>query len=287
MRFLIGMSLIICFMSGDCLADGDCPSRPATKQEQIVYAAMHAAVKSAIPPAPQDWLMKDLSDAKSGDFMPDCPGGHKDSPHRYSFQYQYKYNSALRNQAAAAAAANAVKGSPEQQARMAALNKKYDQLKVERNQSRKSRDRAEADRIGDEIKKVSAERDRLDEEIAQAYLAKVRSGQMAKEMSAGIPQHSEAQITFFVNADRAWVPKNAEIVDVAGTQYSYWRSDGETLVVLLGSWETTAPTFRAGLARGAVITKPQTVLIEIRAERQMAERLAREIKLNAIRAQLN
>jgi hypothetical protein len=169
---------------------------------------------------------------------------------------------------------------------MAALNKKHDELKMERNRSRKSLDRAEADRIRDEMKKVDAERDRLEEEITRAYLAKLQSGQMAKDMSAGIPERGEAQLTFFVNADRVWVPKDAVNVEVVGAQYSYWRSDGGSLVVLLGRWEPTAPTFRASLARGAVITRPQTVSIEIRAERQLAEKLGREIKLKSIAAQL-
>ena len=287
MPILILAGLILALMAPDCIADGDCPSRPATEQERMAYASMRAALANAVPKAPPDWLMRDQSDTKGGEFMPDCPGGAKESPHHYSFKYQYKYDSAVRDQAAAAAVTDAVKGSPEQQAMMAALDKKYDDLKVQRNHARKSRDPAAADKIRDEMKTVAAERNKLEEEITQAFVSKVQTGQMAKEMSVGIPERGEAQLTFFVNADRAWVPQTAVTVNVTGAQHSYWRSDEGSLVVLLGNWNPTSPTFRANLAKTSVITKPQTVSIEIRAGREMAEQLAREIKLEVIRAQLN
>ena len=170
---------------------------------------------------------------------------------------------------------------------MAALNQKHDDLEAERKLVRRSGDRAAADRIRDELKKVSAEQNKLNEEIIQAYSARVQSGEMAKEMAAGVPEQDGARLTFFVNADRAWVPQTAVPVDVAGAQRAFWRpSDGGSLVVLLGIWEPTSPTFRATLAKAAVISKPQTVLIEIRAGRQAAEKLARELKLNAILAEL-
>ena len=41
---------------------------PATFQELAAYAAMHNAVVAAVPSAPQDWLRKDESDAKNGEF---------------------------------------------------------------------------------------------------------------------------------------------------------------------------------------------------------------------------
>ena len=46
------------------------------------------------------------------------------------------------------------------------------------------------------------------------------------------------------------------------------------LVVHLGLWEPTTSTFRASLAWAAVITKPQTALIEIRGGRKLAEKPA-------------
>jgi hypothetical protein len=45
--------------------------------------------------------------------------------------------------------------------------------------------------------------------------------------------------------------------------------------------------FRATLAGSPVITKPRSVLVEIAAERHMAEKLAREMNLDILKAQLD
>ncbi len=55
-------------------------------------------------------------------------------------------------------------------------------------------------------------------------------------------------------------------------------------MILLGAWDTE--TFKSTLARRTVITKPQTVVVEIRAERQMAEKLGREMKLDILKTQM-
>ncbi len=88
MRYCVMGSLLLLLASGVCFADGDCPSRPATPQERAAYAAMHTAAVAAVPPAPRNWLRKDQSDPKSGELMPDCPGGAKDAPRQYRFQFK-------------------------------------------------------------------------------------------------------------------------------------------------------------------------------------------------------
>ena len=285
MRYLTMVSLVLLFPSAVCFADGDCPSRPATPQERAAYTVMHTAAVAALPPAPQNWLRNDESDPKSGESMPDCPGGAKDAPRRYLFQFQYKYDPAVREQGARAAMETALKGTPEQQARLAALDKKHDELIAARKEARRSGDRTAVNRIKDQLDAIRIEQDKVNEEIRNAYSERVKSGEMTKAMYAGVPARDKAKVTIYINKDREWIPQPVVSVSVAGAQHSYWRSnDGGSLVILLGAWDTG--TFRSTLARSAVITKPQTVVVEIRAERQMAEKLAREMKLDILKAQL-
>ena len=285
MRYGVMVSLLLLIASGVCFADGDCPSRPATAQERAAYAAVRTAAVAAVPPAPRNWLKKDQSDYKSGELMPDCPGGAKDAPRQYRFQFKYTYDRAVREQAAKAAMENAIKGTPEQQSRLAALDRKHEELIAARKQARRSGDQTGANRIKDQLKEVSAEQNKVNEEIRNAFEGRMKSGEMTKTMYAGVPERSEAEVTIHINKDREWIPKSAVSTNVAGAPHSYWRSnDGGSLVILLGTWDKG--TFRSTLARGTVITKPQTMVAEIRAERQMAEKLAGEMKLDLLKAQL-
>jgi len=285
MRHLAMIGLALSLGSGLCFADGDCPSRPATSQERAAYTAMHTAAVAAVPPAPQNWLRKDESETKSGEFMPDCPGGAKDSPRLYLFHFKYLYDPAVREQQARTAMESAIKGTPEQQSRLAALDKKHDELVEARKQARRSGDQTAVNRIKKQLNEVSAEREKVGEEISNAYLSRVKSGEMIKAMNTGIPDRDEAKLTLYVNKDKAWIAKPTVQLNVTGAQHSYWNSnDGGRLVILLGVWD--GGTFRANLARSPVITKPQTVVVEIAAERQMAEKLAREMKLDILKTQL-
>ncbi len=288
MRYLIIMSLMLLVQSAVCFADGDCPTRPATEPEKAMFLSMHTAASAAVPSAPSKWLLNELTDPKAGGSVPDCPGGQTGSPVHYAFRFQYRYDSTAQIQAANEAAANALKGTPEQQARMAAFDKKHDDLIEARNQARKNGDRTAVERIREEIKTLNIERGKLQESIGQEFVAKVTTGGTAGKKPAGVPERKEAELTFFVNADRAWVPDTAVPLKVAGAQHAFWRTnDGGSLVILLGPWKPTAPTFRAAIAGAAVVTKPQSVMIEIRADRDMAEKLAREMRLDFLQAQLN
>ena len=285
MHYLAIVNLVLSLASAVCFADGDCPSRPATSQERAAYSAMHNAAIAAVPLGPQNWLRKEESETRSGEFMPDCPGGAKDTPRHYLFQFKYKYDNAVREQAARAAMESVIIGTPEQQSRLAALDKKNDELVAARKQARRRGDQTVVNRIKDQLNEVSVQRDKVNEEIRNAYVARFKSGEITKAMNAGIPERDEANLTVYINKDREWVPQPPVPMSVAGAQRSYWRSnDGGSLVILLGAWNTG--TFRSTLARSTVITKPQTVVIEIRAERQMAEKLGREVKLNILKAQM-
>jgi hypothetical protein len=285
LRYLAMVILVLSLASRVCFADGDCPSRPATSQERAAYTAMYTAVVAAVPSAPQNWLRKDESETKSGEFMPDCPGGAKNVPRRYLFQFKYKYDPAVREQRARAAVETALKGTPDQQSRLAELDKKHDELIAARKEARRSGDHTAVNRIKDQLNAVRAEQEKINEEISNAYTARVKSGEMTQVMVAGVPARDEAQVTIYINQDREWVPKPVVPVSLAGAEHSYWRSnDGGSLVILLGAWDPG--TFRSTLARSSVITTAQTVVVEVRAERQMAEKLAREMKLDILKAQL-
>ena len=168
------ISLLLVAMPAVCFADGDCPDRPATAQERAVYAAAHAAANAAVPPQPQNWLLNDESNAKAGERVPECPGGVKDAPYRYRFPFRYKYDAAAVSQAGKTAAADALKGTAEQQSELAALDKEHDELVAARKQGRRSGDQAAVNRIKVRLDQIRAERNKVEEEINSAYLARVR-----------------------------------------------------------------------------------------------------------------
>lgn len=284
---LITALVVLTFSSTLCFADGDCPSRPATAQERSVYASTYAAAVAAAAPAPGDWVRKDGTKAGGGDAMPDCPGGAKGAPFHYQFRFLYEFNQAVLDQAASAAAQNAMKGTPEQQARIAELDAQHEKLVAERKEARRSGDRARVDRIREELRAVNDERNKVQDEITKAYVARVSSGEVAKATAAAVPARTSAETVIFVNTDRAWVPQGSESLSIAGAPYAYWRpNDSGSLVLLLGAWNPTSPIFRAVLRNAAVITTAQTMIVEIRAERQMAEMLARDMKLELLKAQM-
>jgi len=75
-------------------------------------------------------------------------------------------------------------------------------------------------------------------------------------------------------------------VSIPGAPIAYWfKSDtGGRLVMLLGPWDNQ--TFKMDLAATPVKTRPQGMVIEITGDRQMAENLARQIKIDLLKKQM-
>jgi hypothetical protein len=284
-RYILGIMLTF-LAATPVLADGDCPDRPATQQERAAIAAMYGAAKAALPPAPVDWLLKDETDGKLGTTVPACPGGKNDQPVHYRLRFRYAYSSEAAAREDKGVVESALKGTPAQQAKLAELGRKIDELEEQKKTARKSGDAGEKERVKKELKTAEKERDRITDEISEAYVQKAMSGQIAADMSRNKPASREAELIIKANERVAWVPATDQPVSIPGAPIAYWfKSDtGGRLVILLGPWD--ARKFRAELASTSPVTRAQTLVIEISGDRQMAESLAKQVKIELLKKQL-
>lgn len=289
MRYLTMASLLFWFIPPFCFADGDCPDRPATSQESAVYAAVHAAALAAIPAPPPNWLRQDESDLRRGEVIPACPGGSGNAPHRYRFSFRYKYDQIGRLMAERNSLASAAQGTAEQQSRLAALDREADELKAARKLARRGGDRSAVNRIEERLDQLRVERKKLEGDIADAFQDRLKSGGPSNGAPPEAqPRQPDAEVVVQINEDKVWAPRpTTEPLQIGGARHAYWRAnDRGTLVVLLGEWKWEKNLLQARPAAGPLPTQPRTVVVEIAAERQMAEQLAREIRLEQLQAQI-
>jgi len=282
MQVLI-LSVLMILSISSVFADGDCPERPANQQELAAFQAVYSAVKAAIPSAPKDWVLKDETDEHVGTTIPYCADGPKDSPKYYRFVFKYHYSDEASDRADQAAVGNALKGTPEQQARITELDGKIIQLNKRKKEARESGTAEEKNRIKEELKTVEKERSNLNKEITDAYVKRAMSGQLASDMDSNKPAGKEAQLIIKVNERRAWIPVRDAPETIPGAAHAYWCKEdrGGRLVILLGAWD--AQQFKAKLERATVVTKAQNMVIEITADREMARTLAGQIKIDLLK----
>lgn len=267
MHELIFAAMVFFLSTASAFADGDCPPRPATQQEQAAYSSAHAAAIAAVQPPPKDWLVTDKTDGLSI-----CERhGTNDGPIWYWFKFDYKYDETVKSKA--------------EQARITELEKKEDELVKARKQARRSGNNDELNRIEGDLKAVRGEIRKLKEDINNAYMQKMMSGELRDKMKVAGPANDHAEVIIKVNEDHAWIsPQNAPF-NVTGSGQGYWSmGENEHAVILLGEWEPK--TFKSKWAKATVITKPQTIIIEIYAEREIAEKIARDMKLDRLREQI-
>ena len=284
-RFMMSI-MLLALSASPVQADGDCPDRPAPQQERAAYQALSGAAKAAVPPAPADWVLTDETPGKPGTTVPDCPGGPHDRPMTYALRFTYAFSAEASQRMDQGAVGAALKGTPEQQAKMVELDRKIAGLEEQKQAARKSRDAAEKERVRQELKTARKERNKITDEITNAYVQQSMSGQLAAEMNKNKPVVREAQLVIKVNEQYAWIPAKDQPVSIPGVPISYWfKSDtGGRLVMLLGPWDNQ--TFKMNLAATPVKTRPQGMVIEITGDRQMAESLARQIRINLLKKQL-
>ena len=265
-----------------CQADGDCDHfRPATAAEQQAYAAMRAAVAKAAPAAPKDWQRSDQLDLQHGEAIPDCEGIDPTAALHYRFRFEYAWDKTIGSAQAQAAGNSMALGTGGQQAKRQELEMQMDAAREARKQARRAGNTAEYDRLDARLKALRQEQSALDEAVSQGLMAQMQSGAWAQKMNEGVPKQQEASVSVQVNADVAWVPDDAQPVQVAGAREAWWRpADMGSLVILVGPWD--AKTHRVAPAHGAPVTRPRTVVIEIKAERAMAESLATGMDVAAI-----
>ena len=286
MRKILLTVLLVMLCATPVFADGECPERPANSQEQAAFQAVYNSAKAAVPPAPRDWVRSDETEQGLGTKMPNCSSGPKDRPLYYRMQFKYKYSSEASGRADQNAVTDALKGTPEQQAKLAELDRKIDALEQTKKEARKNRDQAAKDRVRDELKGLRREKNAINDEIMSVYMERAKSGQLNAEQNKAKPVRKNAEVIIKVNEKSAWIPVRDTPVAISGASQAYWCKEGDNggrLVILLGAWDAN---FKSNLAGTPVITKAQNMVVEINGEQQMAESLARQMKLELLKKQL-
>lgn len=279
MQKMILIVLLMVMAVSPVFASSDGPKRPANQQERAAFQSVYSAAKAAVPAAPTDWDVKDETDVGEGESLPE---GRFDTPVFYWIKFKYTYSYEASDRADQNAVSNAMKGTPEQQARLAELDRKIEALDNAKKEARKNRDSAEKNRIRGEVSAAKKERDKIKDVISDAYVQRAMSGQVVADK----PDRMDAELIIKVNEKHAWIPVRDQPMSIAGASQAYWckgDNNGGRLVILLGAWDKN---FKSDLARTSVVTKAQNMIIEINADQQMAETLARQIKLDLLKKQL-
>jgi len=219
------------------LADGDGPSRKMNSSEAAAFNALQGTIRAALPKTPANYTA-----TFTGFDQNEIPEAIRpDQMRQMSFLAKYTLNKDFREAQQKSAWMDKAKGTPEQQARRAALTARGEELTKARNSTR---DRGEKDKIREELKKVSAEGNALDEEIAAQYLAWMRSGGAAtasQNVDSALPP-KELSIRIFVNQD-VFVNDIATPYKIQGIPLAYEQNDmcqdhgTYCITVLLGSFD--------------------------------------------------
>jgi hypothetical protein len=166
--------LTMCFLLPAALglADGDGPARKMTGPEAAAFNALKNAFQSALPKPPANYAIAIRSGNDSGEIM--LPEAIKpDQMARMSFTATYTLSREFREGQQRASFTDRAKGTPEQQARLTALDAKEAELTRARDHTR---DRGEKERIRGELKAVRDEGNKLREQVMADYQAWVASG---------------------------------------------------------------------------------------------------------------
>jgi hypothetical protein len=170
-----------------------------TGPEAAAYNALKAAVRDAMPKAPQNYAQAFVDGSGSGEFEV-WEGIKPDGMARMTFTATYTLDRDFQQQRQQAAFMDRAKGTPEQQAKLAALDAKEAELSNARSNTR---DRAEKDRIRAQMKAVQAEADQIRDQIMAEYQAWMMSGGM-NAVIEGVDKElppREFSVRAFVNRD--------------------------------------------------------------------------------------
>src|SRR5512134_594077 len=167
--WLLGIAMVL-LAASQAAADGDGPVRKMTAQEAAAYGALQKTLREASPPTPPGYVASDSGfDASAMIYQSMTP----EHMFRMSFQVKYTVTPEKMQEQAVGYLMGATQGSPQQQQKLAATREKIAALKEARGNAR---DRAEKDRIREQIKALNDEENRLVDEIALGAQAKMRGG---------------------------------------------------------------------------------------------------------------
>lgn len=266
------------------LADGDGPSRKMTAAEAAAYAALKGAIQAALPPPPANYSLA-FGDG-SGPGGPAVPEALQAAGAlRMSFTATYT----LSRDFAAGQQQNLfldrAKGTPGQQARLAALEAKDAELTRARDAAR---DRGEKDRIRAELKAVRDESNALQDQVMADYQAWVASGGAVAAMQGAeqsLPA-KELAVRVLVNQDVS-LSEKAVPYGLPGFPLAFEQAEGcqlhggSCVTVLVGGLakERKAGShwlYRLRAADLGVPTKPRGMALVVEGPRQQPQ-AAREL----------
>jgi hypothetical protein len=172
MRRWLGFGIALILPASFALADGDGPSRKMTGPEAAAFNTLKRAVQEALPKAPANYTLA-FSDGSGSDGLTLPEALKPDQMARLQFSATYTLSQEYRDGQQRTLFTDRAKGTPEQQARLAALDAKDEGLRQARNATR---DRGEKDRIRAEQKAVQEEANKLRAQIMAQYQAWVAAG---------------------------------------------------------------------------------------------------------------
>jgi hypothetical protein len=242
MRQLIMVALLTLCCTAVALADGDTSMRKMKGPEVAAFNTLQTSVKAALPRT-----LPNYSATFSGFDLTEVPEYlTPDQMASMQFKARYTLNAGVSEAGQRGALEDMMKGSPEQQARRAALNEKAEALKKAR---KSARSQGEKDRIKAELKIISAEESAIDEQIMaslQANLSMGAAGSAIQNITNAAPA-KELSIQVMVN-------KSVDIYDIAqpyllpGASLTFVQNehcpDGASycITALLGNFDKTRPT---------------------------------------------
>jgi hypothetical protein len=223
MRRLVLLACCLLFPTAAALADGIGPQRKMTEPEAASLKLLQAILRSSLPAAPQDYKLDFIwvSDLDEGMMPQEMPAG--EAMHML-FRANYVWQDPSTEQQDQQAMIQRTKGTPEQQARMDALNAREAELTQARDRSRNPEEKA---RLRAQRKAVNAQIDSLQQEIMDGLQKWLASGGPAKDMEAKekAKPAREIVVEFTANGD-AFIPEAATAFTIEGIPLAFESDEG-------------------------------------------------------------
>jgi hypothetical protein len=239
MRRWVTFATVFLLQASPALADGDGPTRKLTGPETAAFNALSAAVREALPKAPENYTLASGGSDSVGFELPEAI--KPDGMARMTFTATYTLSREFQDGQQRASMTDRAKGTPEQQAKLAALDAKDAELSKARNNTR---DRGEKDRIRAELKAVQAEANQIRDQIMAEYQSWVMSGganAALQNLNKALPA-KEFTVKVLLNQDLSVndkaVPYRIPEFPLAFEQdVECQRFDNRCLTVLLGPFD--------------------------------------------------
>lgn len=237
---ILGMcTAALLLAAGAARADGDGPTRKMTAAEAAAFNALKTAFRGALPPAPEHYALTVAEPGGAAGFeVPQALAPDRGAWMTFAATYALSRDFQAGQQQAAFT--DRAAGTPEQQAKITALEAKDAELTRARNAARG----AEKERIRAELKAVEKEANAVRDQIMADYQAWVMSGGAMQAMQgagAALPP-KELTVRAVVNQDVSLSDKGAPY-PLPGYPLAIEQQDGcqdpgtGCITVFLGTFE--------------------------------------------------